>query len=98
MTLKVKTALYGITLSLATLFLALITWGICITVENGLSASMMGFEQEPVEGYAHWRQYFIKQSLPGNLVVGSMVLALGIILAWRWKVFFVNLHKVKHPS
>ena len=97
---KLRSFLCGLILSLATVFWVLVSWGIYELVTNGLDANMMGFEQEPVEGYAYWRWYFIRESLPGNLVVGGILLAFGIFLGWCWLAFLCSLkrHRSKTRS
>jgi hypothetical protein len=95
---KLRSFLCGLILSLGTVFWVLVSWGIYELVTNGLDANMMGFEQEPVEGYAYWRWYFIRDSLPGNLVVGGILLAFGIFLGWCWHTYLRSLKRQRSKT
>jgi len=56
-------------------------------VSDGLSAHMMSFEKEPVEGWNHWRWFFLKRSLPGILGTAAILLALAGLILWGWIAF-----------
>lgn len=90
---KLRLFLSGLILSLATLIWVLASWGIYELVINGLDAIMMGYEVMPVEKHDQIRWYFIREGLPGNLVVGGSLLAFGIFLGWCWRLFFRSLRR-----
>ena len=93
---KLRSFLIGITLSLATLFWGLVSWAIYELVINGLDSMMMGYEVMPQERHGQIRSYFIRESLPGNLAVAGILLAIGIFLGWRWRLFFRDLSRRGH--
>ena len=70
-----------------------VSWGAWEVTQNGIDSTMMGFEAMPIERHDQIRWYFIQESLPENLLVGGFLCALGIFLAWRWRLFFRSLRK-----
>ena len=71
-------------LTVATLVLAILAWLDYCTILNGLSSQLMGFEQEPAEGWSYWRWYFIKENLGGILIGAAILLALFGVVLYGW--------------
>ena len=65
------------------LLVAVMTWFLYTVVSDGISAKMMTFESEPVEGYDYWRSNYRNAALKGwaiPMVIAALVLG---YLAWR---------------
>ena len=77
-------AVYACVLTSMTFAFLLSAWFVYTLVADGLSAQMMGFEQEPAEGWAHWRWFFFKRSMWGLLGTASIFLVIGALIAWGW--------------
>lgn len=66
------------------MLLVMLAWLDYHTIMNGLSSKMMGFEQEPAQGWNHWRWYFIKEDLNGILIGAAIIFALLGIVVYGW--------------
>lgn len=80
----IRFAVYACVLMSLTLSLLISAWVVYRLIDDGLSAQMMGFEQEPAQGRAHWRWYFLKWNMGGILGTAGIFLGLGALVAWGW--------------
>ena len=80
----VRVAVYACVLMLLTLSLLTSAWGVYTLIDDGLSAQMMGFEQEPAQGRAYWHWYFLKRNMGGILGTAGIFLVFGAIVTWGW--------------
>ncbi len=67
-----------------TFIFLLSAWFVYTLIADGLSAQMMGFEQEPAEGWAYWRWFFLKRSMWSLLGTAGFFLMIGALIAWGW--------------
>lgn len=95
--IKLRSIISGLILSFATISWMVVSWGVYELTTNGLDAIMMGYEVMPVGRHDQIRSSLIRESLPGNLVVGGILLVIGIFIGWRWRLFFrsVRRHRTK---
>jgi hypothetical protein len=70
-----------------------LSWGAWVVTQNGIDSTMMGFEAMPIERHDEIRWYFVQERLPENFLIGGIFFVLGIVLAWRWRLFFRSLRK-----
>lgn len=77
----------GVFLSVATLFVLLLAWLEFTLVSNGLDATLMGFESEPLQGYNYWRWFFIKRNLFGIAAPAGIIAILAGVVLWGWVAF-----------
>lgn len=80
-------------LLLATLVVIALMWVVASMVSSGLSADMMGFEQEPSQGWNYWRWYYLKQSFWGILGSAGILLLLACLVAWGWVAFVRDIRR-----
>jgi hypothetical protein len=66
------------------LFLLAVTWLAVDLVDSGIDAHMTSFQQVPVEGWAYWRWYYFKRSLPGNVPLFGLLVFLWMLVGWGW--------------
>lgn len=83
-------------LSVASIFVGLFLWLAFSTILNGLSADLMGFEQEPAQGWNYWRWFFIKRNLSGILGTVGIPTALGVLVVWRWIALARDIRRGKY--
>jgi hypothetical protein len=80
-------------LMVATLVIMILAWSDYCMIMNGLSTYMMGFEQEPAQGWNYWRWYFIKEHLSGILCGAAIIFVLFGLVLYGWVELFKNLKK-----
>jgi hypothetical protein len=74
-------------LLVATLVVLILSWIAFSMVTNGISDKLMGFEQEPAQGWNYWWWFYFKRSLWGILGTAAILLALAGLVAWGWVAF-----------
>jgi hypothetical protein len=77
-------AVRGILLSLASALVFAGTWVAYHTIDDGLSAQMMGFEREPAQGWGYWKWHFIKRNMWGILGTVAILLGFAAMVFWGW--------------
>ena len=94
-----RSALRIVVLLTASAALLLITWFCVAMFRDGLSAKMMTFESEPIEGWNYWRWFFIKRSMPGSLIGVGTIAALWVWLGYGWvRIAMAARHLGKHSG
>ena len=68
-------------------FLLFAVWVAYSFIADGLSAQMMGFEREPVQGVAYWRCYYLKRSIWGILGTVGVLVVFAALVIYGWVVF-----------
>jgi hypothetical protein len=75
-------AVRGVLLILASTLVTAAAWVTYRSIDDGLSAQMMGFEREPAPSREHWQWQFIKRSIWS--IGGAVAILVGFAFVVLW--------------
>lgn len=86
-------AIRGVLLVLASALVIAAAWVTYRSIDDGLSAQMMGFEREPAPSREYWQWHFMKRSIWSIGGAVAILLGFAFVVLWGWAALLRDLRR-----